>query len=180
MISNSVIPRAAWPSGSDQAPKVISPVSRSRPLSSCVDRTVAPDRAMGLEQATHLHVGGRRHDQHERYFVPKSKEVTLSPPKVDSYVVGHCCGISTSWSNPNAHAAFPDEREWMRVLSSGSALRGGCTRSSRGLKNPHRTCAPVPETYSRAVPTAVNECWSIDGVRRRVAVEISLFHATIF
>ncbi len=45
---------------------------------------------MGLEQATHLHVGGRRHDQHERYFVPKSKEVTLAPPKVDSYVVGHC------------------------------------------------------------------------------------------
>src|SRR5207247_846650 len=39
MISNSVIPRAAWPSGSDQAPKVISPVSRSRPLSSCADAT---------------------------------------------------------------------------------------------------------------------------------------------
>src|SRR5260370_5832960 len=38
MISNLVIPRAAWPSGSDQAPKVISPVSRSRPLSSCAGR----------------------------------------------------------------------------------------------------------------------------------------------
>src|SRR5260370_29296736 len=38
MISNLVIPRAAWPSGSDQSPKVISPVSRSRPLSSCAGR----------------------------------------------------------------------------------------------------------------------------------------------
>src|SRR3981189_3502259 len=37
MISNSVIPRGAWPFGSDQAPKLISPVSRSRPLSSCAD-----------------------------------------------------------------------------------------------------------------------------------------------
>src|SRR5258706_7915477 len=38
MISNSVIPRAAWLSGSDQAPKVISWVSTSRPPSS-VDTT---------------------------------------------------------------------------------------------------------------------------------------------
>ncbi len=31
----------------------------------------------------------RRHDQYERYFVAKSKEVAIVPPKVDSYVVGH-------------------------------------------------------------------------------------------
>src|SRR4026209_2626818 len=49
MISSSVIPRAPWPSGSDQAPKVISPVSKSRPLSSCVRGPAVPPRYADVE-----------------------------------------------------------------------------------------------------------------------------------
>src|SRR5260370_31160721 len=40
MISSSVIPGGAWPSGSDQARKVISPVSRSRPLLLALSQTI--------------------------------------------------------------------------------------------------------------------------------------------
>ncbi len=32
---------------------------------------------------------GQRHDQYERYFVARSKELTLAPPKADGYVIGH-------------------------------------------------------------------------------------------